>query len=126
AVAKAARSLSAATNSSQGCPPDWREVDVVRRRIAVSDVDILLRHNSEDMRFVMTTVLIQRGGRAGHIEGPITNLRVIGQCSILNINKRISNLPVFDGPLFRRQVRALGGTSRVGRGVDLFRLRRRT
>src|SRR5207253_6419895 len=85
---------------------------------------ILLCHYSEDMRFVMTTVLIQRRWRTGRIEGPITNLRVIGQCSILNIYKRISNLPVFDDPFFRRQVRALGGTSRVGRSVDLFRLGR--
>ena len=55
----------------------WREVDVVGRRIAVRDADILLSHDSEDVWLVMTTVLIQRGWRAGRIEAPITNLRVI-------------------------------------------------
>ena len=41
----------------------WREMNIVRCRVAVRDVYILLHHHAENVRPIVTTVLIERYGR---------------------------------------------------------------
>src|SRR5260370_34218 len=56
-------------------------------------------------------------------ERVIANLRSISQRSVFDVDESIRQLAVLDGPVFGQKVRALAGTGRVGRGVDLLGLR---
>jgi hypothetical protein len=101
-----------------------REVNVVCRRVTVLDRDRLLCYYTENVRLVVATVLIEHRRRRWRCPGKVANLLAVSERSVLDVNERIRELAVLDGPLFRHQIRRLGGALRISRRVDLLRFRR--
>ncbi|PYS80321.1 MAG: hypothetical protein DMF70_11115 [Acidobacteria bacterium] len=108
--------------------PIWvvrrHEVDVVRRRVAVGDADVLIHDHAQHVRFVVATILIKhdRCRRSG--KSVITNLLGAIDRPLFYVDESIRQLAVFDGPVFGHQVRALLRTLSIGRGIDLLAFRR--
>src|SRR5229473_4163127 len=85
----------------------WREVNVVLRRIAVGNVQLLIDHGTQHMWSVVTAVLIERDAGRRRGKSVFAHLRAVGRRAILDINKSIGQLAVGYDVVFSCEVRAL-------------------
>src|SRR5438132_14351341 len=100
-------------------------MNIVRCGIAVRNVDVLLYDHSEDMRLIVTAILVESYCRRRR--GPRILADRLGSvdCALVNIAESVGQLAVFYHPFLGHQVWTLCGASRIGGRINLLRLRRR-
>jgi carboxyl-terminal processing protease len=70
----------------------WRWMDVVCRRITIGDLQSLVGANTQNVRDIMTSALIQNHGFRWHRKLQPTDLRAISQRSFLDVHKDVGQL----------------------------------
>lgn len=99
-------------------PGRW--VNVVLSRIAVSNSDLLIRLDAENMGHVVASFLIKEYGVCRRGESIIANLRAVGCGSILNVHKSVREFAVLGQSVFCDQVRIGLPADGISRCVDFF------
>src|SRR6266403_3078896 len=99
----------------------WSRVNVVLCRIAVGDFERLIGLNPQDMRPVMTAVLVQRHCLRRRVKTIVPYLGAVREGTVLDVDKYVRHFSVLDYRIVGCQVWTLLTANWIRGCIDFFR-----